>query len=114
MSRLSDLVNSFQSSGDGRRTLRSQRWFAPDSLRAFGHRSRIKQMGYALEEFDGRPAIAIVNTWSDLACCHSHFRDRAEHLRTRDNRHAPFASGTLGTAGTPTCVSLTVAVTVTL
>jgi dihydroxy-acid dehydratase len=61
--------------------LRSQRWFAPDSLRAFGHRSRIKQMGYALEEFQGRPAIAIVNTWSDLACCHSHFRDRAEQVR---------------------------------
>jgi dihydroxy-acid dehydratase len=81
ISRLVDLVNSFQSNGDGRRTLRSQRWFAPDSLRAFGHRSRIKQMGYALEEFDGRPAIAIVNTWSDLACCHSHFRDRAEQVK---------------------------------
>jgi dihydroxy-acid dehydratase len=61
--------------------LRSQRWFAPDSLRGFGHRSRIKQMGYALEEFQGRPVIAIVNTWSDLACCHSHFRDRAEQVR---------------------------------
>ncbi|MGZ4172119.1 MAG: L-arabinonate dehydratase, partial [Solirubrobacteraceae bacterium] len=46
-----------------------------------GHRSRIKQMGYALEEFQGRPAIAIVNTWSDLACCHSHFRDRAEQVK---------------------------------
>ncbi len=67
--------------GGRRRALRSQRWFAPDSLRAFGHRSRIKQMGYALEEFDGRPAIAIVNTWSDLACCHSHFRDRAEQVK---------------------------------
>jgi dihydroxy-acid dehydratase len=79
--RLPDLVNSLQSNGIGRRTLRSQRWFAPDSLRAFGHRSRIKQMGYALEEFDGRPAIAIVNTWSDLSCCHSHFRDRAEQVK---------------------------------
>ena len=28
-------------------TLRSARWFAPDDLRAFGHRSRAMQMGYA-------------------------------------------------------------------
>ena len=27
--------------------LRSARWFAPDDLRAFGHRSRAMQMGYA-------------------------------------------------------------------
>ena len=26
--------------------LRSARWFAPDDLRSFGHRSRLMQMGY--------------------------------------------------------------------
>ena len=46
-------------------TLRSARWFAPDDLRAFGHRSRAMQMGYAPEEWEGRPVIAILNTWSD-------------------------------------------------
>ena len=46
--------------------LRSQRWFGPDSLRGFSHRSRMKQMGYSLEEFSGQPVIAILNTWSDL------------------------------------------------
>src|ERR1700759_5011680 len=61
--------------------LRSHRWFAPDSLRGFGHRSRIKQMGYAQEDFEGRPVIAILNTWSDLNCCHSHFRERADQIR---------------------------------
>ncbi|MDX6600474.1 MAG: hypothetical protein QOE87_4361, partial [Gaiellales bacterium] len=61
--------------------LRSQRWFGPDSLRGFGHRSRMKQLGYALDEFSGRPVIAIVNTWSDLSCCHGHFRERAEAVR---------------------------------
>ncbi len=61
--------------------LRSQRWFAPDSLRAFGHRSRMKQMGYATEDFQGRPVIAILNTWSGIACCHTHFRERAEQVR---------------------------------
>jgi dihydroxy-acid dehydratase len=60
--------------------LRSHRWFGPDSLRAFGHRSRIKQMGYSAEDFQGRPVIAVLNTWSGIACCHSHFRDRAEQV----------------------------------
>jgi dihydroxy-acid dehydratase len=41
----------------------------------------MKQLGYALEEFSGRPVIAIVNTWSDLSCCHGHFRERAEAVR---------------------------------
>src|SRR5262249_52184002 len=31
-------------------TLRSARWFAPDDLRAFGHRSRLRQMGYGPED----------------------------------------------------------------
>jgi dihydroxy-acid dehydratase len=61
--------------------LRSHRWFGPDSLRAFGHRSRIKQMGYSPEDFQGRPVIAVLNTWSGIACCHTHFRDRAEQVR---------------------------------
>ena len=42
-------------------TLRSARWFAPDDLRAFGHRSRAMQMGYAPEEWKDRPVIAILN-----------------------------------------------------
>ena len=43
--------------------LRSQRWFAPDTHRAFGHRSRMQEMGFAREEFLGKPVIGIVNTW---------------------------------------------------
>ena len=62
-------------------TLRSRRWFAPDDLRSFGHRSRIAQMGYAGEEVCDRPVIAILNTWSDLAQCHAHFRERAEQVK---------------------------------
>ena len=41
--------------------LRSARWFAPDDLRAFGHRSRAMQMGYAPEEWKDRPVIAILD-----------------------------------------------------
>jgi len=61
--------------------LRSHRWFDGDDVRSFGHRSRTKQMGYALEDFQGKPVIAIINTWSDLATCHSHFRLRAEEVK---------------------------------
>ena len=50
-------------------------------MRSFGHRSRTKQMGYSLEDFQGKPVIAIINTWSDLATCHSHFRTRAEEVK---------------------------------
>jgi dihydroxy-acid dehydratase len=61
--------------------LRSHRWFGVDDLRAFGHRSRAKQMGYARADFAGKPVIAIVNTWSDLNPCHMHFRMRAEEVK---------------------------------
>src|SRR5205823_7998902 len=43
--------------------LRSYRWFGPDTMRAFGHRSRMMQLGYRREDFTGKPVIAIVNTW---------------------------------------------------
>src|SRR4051812_4560377 len=62
-------------------TLRSARWFAPDDLRAFGHRSRAMQMGYAPEEWKGRPIIAIVNTWSDVQPCHMHFKSRVDDVK---------------------------------
>ena len=61
--------------------LRSHRWFGVNDMRSFGHRSRTKQMGYAMEDFQGKPVIAIINTWSDLATCHSHFRTRAEEVK---------------------------------
>ncbi|MFT4095630.1 MAG: L-arabinonate dehydratase [Rhodoblastus sp.] len=61
--------------------LRSARWFAPDDLRSFGHRSRMAQMGYAAEEYRGKPVIAIINTWSDLNQCHAHFKERVEDIK---------------------------------
>ncbi len=62
-------------------SLRSARWFAPDDLRSFGHRSRVMQMGYAPEDWAGRPVIAIINTWSDLNSCHAHFKQRVEDVK---------------------------------
>ena len=61
--------------------LRSARWFAPDDQRSFGHRSRLKQMGFAAEDFAAKPVIGILNTWSDLNNCHTHFRERAEEIK---------------------------------
>jgi dihydroxy-acid dehydratase len=61
--------------------LRSLRWFGPDNLRGFGHRSRFKQIGFRQEDFTGRPVIAIINTWSEINPCHLHLRERAESVK---------------------------------
>ncbi len=61
--------------------LRSARWFAPDDLRSFGHRSRFMQMGYSAADWAGKPVIAVVNTWSDVNQCHSHFKQRVEDVK---------------------------------
>jgi dihydroxy-acid dehydratase len=61
--------------------LRSHRWLGVADMRSFAHRSRAKQMGYGQEDYAGKPVIAIVNTWSDLTTCHSHFRERAEEVK---------------------------------
>ncbi len=61
--------------------LRSARWFDADDLRGFGHRSRIMQMGYGAEDWQGKPVIAIVNTWSDINPCHAHFKHRVEDIK---------------------------------
>ncbi len=61
--------------------LRSARWFGPDDLRSFGHRSRLKGMGWADEDFQDKPVIGILNTWSDLNTCHSHLRERAQKVK---------------------------------
>ncbi|HVL21512.1 MAG TPA: L-arabinonate dehydratase [Amaricoccus sp.] len=62
-------------------TLRSARWFAPDDLRSFGHRSRMMQLGLAEEDFMGKPIIGVLNTWSEINSCHSHFRERAQDVK---------------------------------
>ena len=61
--------------------LRSARWFAPDDFRSFGHRSRAMQMGYDHSDWQGKPVIAIINTWSDINNCHSHFKQRVDDVK---------------------------------
>ncbi|MGH9538579.1 MAG: L-arabinonate dehydratase, partial [Terriglobales bacterium] len=62
-------------------SLRSYRWYGPDDLRSFGHRSRAASMGCVQADYAGKPVIAIINTWSDINPCHSHLRERANDVK---------------------------------
>ena len=61
--------------------LRSHRWFGVDDLRAVAHRGRAMQMGYSEQDWQGKPVIAVINTWSDINQCHSHFKHRVEDVK---------------------------------
>jgi dihydroxy-acid dehydratase len=38
-------------------------------------------MGFDEADWDGKPIIAILNTWSDLNTCHTHFKKRVEDIK---------------------------------
>src|SRR5216683_1186159 len=63
------------------KSLRSYRWYGPDDLRSFGHRSRAASMGCTQADYAGKPVIAILNTWSDINPCHGHLRERANDVK---------------------------------
>jgi dihydroxy-acid dehydratase len=50
-------------------------------MRSFGHRSRTAQMGFDAEDYRGKPVIGIINTWSDINPCHTHFKQRVEEVK---------------------------------
>ena len=82
--------------------LRSHRWLGVNDLRAFGHRSRLRQIGYDAEDWNGRPVIGIINTWSDINQCHAHLRDRVEDVirgRAGAQRLAVTSGGTIPDRG---------------
>ena len=62
-------------------SLRSYRWYGPDDLRSFVHRSRAASMGCVHADYEGKPVIGIINTWSDMNPCHSLLRERAEDVK---------------------------------
>src|SRR5665213_1831711 len=61
--------------------LRSHRWLGTDDMRSFGHRSRLRGIGYDGEDWTGKPVIGIINTWSEINPCHAHLRSRAENVK---------------------------------
>jgi dihydroxy-acid dehydratase len=71
--------------------LRSARWFAPDDLRSFGHRSRMMQLGYCEEDFRDKPVIGVLSTWSELNTCHSHFPERVKDVKRGVQQAGGFA-----------------------
>jgi len=38
-------------------------------------------MGYDVSDYAEKPVIAIVNTWSDINPCHTHFKERVEDVK---------------------------------
>ncbi len=61
--------------------LRSYRWFGGDGLRAYSHGTRMRQLGADPADYQGKPIIAIVNTWSEMNPCHMHLRERAGQVK---------------------------------
>ena len=61
--------------------LRSHRWFGREAMRTYNHRSRVSQMGFTPADYRGKPVIAILNTWSDINPCHTHFKQRVEEVK---------------------------------
>jgi dihydroxy-acid dehydratase len=61
--------------------LRSHRWLGATDLRSFGHRSRLRQIGYDADDWTGKPVIGIINTWSEINPCHAHLRVRADDVK---------------------------------
>ena len=61
--------------------LRSYKWFGRPDLRSFGHRSRAMQIGHDPENWNGKPVIGIINTWSEINQCHVHFKDRVDWIK---------------------------------
>ncbi|MBV7332907.1 dihydroxy-acid dehydratase [Chloroflexi bacterium TSY] len=69
---------STEPTGNG---LRSREWFGRDDLMGFVSRSWTKNQGHPDHMYDGRPAIGICNTWSELTPCNAHFRILAEQVK---------------------------------
>src|SRR5918995_6242622 len=38
-------------------------------------------MGYDRSDYAGKPVIGIINTWSDINSCHTHFKQRVEEVK---------------------------------
>jgi L-arabonate dehydrase len=63
------------------RKLRSQEWFGGTGRDQIYHRGWMKNQGIPHDMFDGRPVIAILNTWSELTPCNAHLADLAQRVR---------------------------------
>ncbi len=60
--------------------LRSSRWYGQGPF-SFEHRGRTMQSGFSLQDFEGKPVVGIVSTWSEANPCHAHLRDVADAVK---------------------------------
>lgn len=63
------------------RFLRSARWFDKQDLPGFVHRSTLTPTGLHRRDFNGRPVIGILNSWSDINPCNLNLRYLANETR---------------------------------
>jgi dihydroxy-acid dehydratase len=61
--------------------LRSQKWFEAQGAAGDHKRRRMRQAGFSMEDFRGKPVIGILSTWSDFNTCHAHFPQRIEEVK---------------------------------
>jgi dihydroxy-acid dehydratase len=61
--------------------LRSARWFGPQDLTGFVHRTAIQAEGFSRFAIKDRPVIGIANSWSELVNCNIHFRLLADAVK---------------------------------
>ena len=61
--------------------LRSYTWFNGKEYYNFSRRANLRSMGFSREIFFGKPVIGIINTWSDFAQCHAHFKTRVDDVK---------------------------------
>ena len=60
--------------------LRSGRWYGQGPF-SFEHRGRMMQSGFSPQDFEGKPVVGIVSTWSEANPCHAHLRDVADAVK---------------------------------
>lgn len=63
------------------RTLRSARWFDKSDLPGFVHRSTLTPTGLHRGDFNGKPVIGILTSWSDINPCNLNLRYLANEVR---------------------------------
>jgi L-arabonate dehydrase len=60
---------------------RSRRWFDTPELYGWTRRAALQSLGMAPSQFEGRPIVGIVNTYSEPAHCNAHLRELAGDVR---------------------------------
>lgn len=61
--------------------LRSRSWFGSAGKDGFIARHHLRAAGFSDTQFDGRPYVAIISTWSEMTPCNQNLRALADHVK---------------------------------